>query len=149
MELDRELCPISELSPDVAASIRYIKGVITLLWPYAQSQGRMGFLLAEADFRIRAANGQVNIRAVGPSARALAAAGITVGDDLEITLLDPRFVENRNHKAGSAGGKNVAWDLEFDRRLIAKACRIVRLPGAFRADLTETDHQRGKTAGQH
>lgn len=117
-----ELIPIAQLAPQLSSvESKHIKAVVTLLWPYSSSTRQCALLLAEPDFRLRRRKGQVRVRFSGPSARALAATGIGIGDEVILGLTGAQFLEEVGDVR--TPGKSVDWELAFAQRMTVKVCK--------------------------
>jgi len=103
---------IAALRPNLdALELKQIKAVVTLIWPYSSSQRQFALLLAEPDFRLRRKKGgQVRARFSSTSARALAATGVGIGDEVVLSLHGAQFVQEG---AVSTPGKNIEWELAY------------------------------------
>src|SRR5690242_14403618 len=128
-----EQVPIAALRPDLdALDSKQIKAVVTLIWPYSSSQRQFALLLAEPDFRLRRRNGQVRARFSSTSARALAATGVGIGDEVVLSLHGAQFVQ---HDAVSTPGKSIDWELVYTQTVAIS----VRRDGAEIASLDFID----------
>jgi hypothetical protein len=121
-----EHVPISTLetvanSSATRRSLQTISGVVTLLWPFSSSQRRAALLLAEPDFRLRNAKGQVRVQLQGPAAAAVARAQVAIGDDVVLRLARARFVA-REELRGFTGtpGKSVEVELLYRDAIVAE-----------------------------
>jgi hypothetical protein len=103
---------IAALQPNLdALESKQIKAVVTLIWPYSSSQRQFALLLAEPDFRLRRKRGgQVRVRFSSTSARALAATGVGIGDEVVLSLHGARFAQDG---AVSTPGKSIDWELAY------------------------------------
>jgi hypothetical protein len=112
-----EYIPISSLEQIRSdAESKFIKGLVTLIWPFSSSAGKAAFLIADPDFRLRHKKGQVRVRVQGAAALAIVKSGISIGDEVSIGLRGARIVEN---EAGvSTPGKSVGLELQFGHFLI-------------------------------
>lgn len=126
-----EHIPISALEsaaalPATRRATQSIRGVITLLWPFSSSQRRAALLLAEPDFRLRSAKGQVRVQLQGAAAAALARAGAAIGDDVVLGLGRARFVE-KEELGGVVGtpGRSVDVELLFRDWIVAEVSGIL------------------------
>ncbi|KAI9047312.1 hypothetical protein LZ554_008759 [Drepanopeziza brunnea f. sp. 'monogermtubi'] len=112
-----EQIPIAQLSPELSTpSTRSIKAVVTLTWPYSSAASSVAFLLAEPDFRLRRARGQVRVRFSGPSAKAVAKCGIQSGDEVTVCLDGAEWLPDNETVA--APGRGIEWELKFTERLL-------------------------------
>src|SRR5438046_7890038 len=79
--------PIAQLTPLLASpSSRSIKAIVTLIWPYSSSTRSLTVLLAEPDFRLRQARGQVRAKFLGSSAKSVMQSKIGSGDEVALSL---------------------------------------------------------------
>ncbi|KAF3039035.1 hypothetical protein E8E12_008155 [Didymella heteroderae] len=103
---------IAALQPNLdALDSKQIKAVVTLIWPYSSSQRQFALLLAEPDFRLRRKKGgQVRARFSSTSARALAATGVGIGDEVVLSLHGAQFVQDG---VVSTPGKSIDWELAY------------------------------------
>ncbi|EKD13365.1 uncharacterized protein L3040_002775 [Drepanopeziza brunnea f. sp. 'multigermtubi'] len=112
-----EHIPIAQLSPELSTpSTRSIKAVVTLTWPYSSAASSVAFLLAEPDFRLRCARGQVRVRFSGSSAKAVAKCGIQSGDEVTVCLDGAEWLPDNETVA--APGRGIEWELKFTERLL-------------------------------
>jgi hypothetical protein len=125
---------IAALRPDIdALESKQIKAVVTLIWPYSSSQRQFALLLAEPDFRLRRRKGgQVRARFSSTSARALAATGVGIGDEVVLSLHGAQFVQDG---AVSTPGKSIDWELAYTQTVAVS----VRRDGAEIANLELID----------
>ncbi|KAF2773996.1 hypothetical protein EJ03DRAFT_323343 [Teratosphaeria nubilosa] len=108
--------PIQSLSPDSDPPSRAsIRAVVTLSWPYSSSTRHCALLLADPDFRLRNARGQVRVRFTGPSAEAVAKSHVGIGDDVVLELEGAQWEAAR--EVDRTPGKSVEGELVFRRRL--------------------------------
>lgn len=121
---------IAALRPNLdALESKQIKAVVTLIWPYSSSQRQFALLLAEPDFRLRRKRGgQVRARFSSTSARALAATGVGIGDEVVLSLHGAQFVQDG---AVSTPGKSIDWELAYKQTVAI----CVRRDGAEIANL--------------
>lgn len=112
-----EHVPIAQLNPEIPTpSTKSIKAVITLTWPYSSATSSVAFLLAEPDFRLRRARGQVRVRFSGSSAKAIAASGTQSGDEVTLGLDGAEWLPDNETIA--APGRGIEWELKFTERLL-------------------------------
>jgi hypothetical protein len=117
--------PISSLESAAADPSRRvtqsIQGVITLIWPFSSSLRKAAFLLAEPDFRLRNAKGQVRVQLQGAAAVAIARARIAIGDCVELRLAEARFV-HQEEQMGFLGtpGKSVELELLYRNAIVVE-----------------------------
>jgi hypothetical protein len=111
-----EHVPIAGLKPELPdLSSKQFKAVITLIWPFSSSTRQCALLLAEPDFRLRRKKGQVRVRFTGPSGKAIAESGASIGDEVVVGLRDVRFVQQ---EAGiSTPGRSIDWELSYSMTL--------------------------------
>lgn len=103
---------IAKLRPDLdSLDTSSVHGIVTLVWPYASSTQSLCFLLVEPDFRLRRQQGQVRIHFQGPSARVVAEAGLSSGDELELNLLGASWEKDATKT--ETPGKGIEWQLRF------------------------------------
>ncbi|KAJ8108810.1 hypothetical protein OPT61_g7909 [Boeremia exigua] len=112
---------IAALRPNLdALESKQIKAVVTLIWPYSSSQRQFALLLAEPDLRLRRKRGQVRARFSSTSARALAATGVGIGDDVVLSLHGAQFLQDG---AVSTPGKSIDWELAYTQTLAVSVRR--------------------------
>lgn len=113
LRLNRIL-PIAELSP-THDHTKVIKAVVALIWPYSSSEKALSLLLVEADFRLRRNRGQVRVEFHDSSAREVANAKVSPGDEI---LLSLDGMECAGDEADmKAPGRGVDWKLIYRNRL--------------------------------
>jgi len=111
--------PIAQLTPDLSApSTRYIRAIVTLIWPYSSSNSTLTVLLAEPDFRLRRTRGQVRVQFSGSSARNVFEARIGSGDEVILSLDGVEWTKDES--AGHTPGRSIDWELRFSERLVLK-----------------------------
>jgi hypothetical protein len=110
--------PIAQLCPSIDPNKHYVRGVVTLVWPYSSSTQSTSILLVEPDFRLRRKHGQVRITFRGASAKAVAKSGISSGNELTLNLSGAQYV--RDLTVASTPGKGIEWELQFGRRLLVQ-----------------------------
>ncbi|KAL6722185.1 hypothetical protein ACLMJK_001292 [Lecanora helva] len=125
--------PIANLHPGLDAVSTSVKGVVTLVWPYASSTQSSSLLLVEPDFRLRKHRGQVRLHFHGSSARAVARAGISAGDSLLLSLQGSNWVQDVT--AAATPGKCIEWALEYGERVLLELWREGQ-----EATLLDVDH---------
>ncbi|KAL3422933.1 hypothetical protein PVAG01_04680 [Phlyctema vagabunda] len=109
--------PIAQLTPLlVAPSSRSLTAEVTIAWPYSSATDSVSFLLAEPDFRLRRTKGQVRAQFGGSSAKAVAKAGITSGDEVVLCLDGVEWL-NVESTPGTPG-RGVDFELKFTERLL-------------------------------
>ncbi|TEA17924.1 hypothetical protein C8034_v012096 [Colletotrichum sidae] len=112
--------PIAQLSPDVEdPKSRTVRGVVTITWPYSIINKTIAFLLAEPDFRLRRAKGQVRVEFSGPSAKAIRDSGLGSYDEIELSLDGVEFVTDDSKLR--VPGTSLEWQLKFKNRLLLQA----------------------------
>jgi hypothetical protein len=120
------MIPIADLSPELEdSSTKSIKAVVTLKWPYSSSSGTIALLLAEPDFRLRRAKGQVRVQFSGASAKAIARSEISSGDEVTLSLEGVEWA--KDPKTTQAPGQSVDWELRFTERVVAQVSMLVEL----------------------
>ncbi|ATY61831.1 Nucleic acid-OB-fold [Cordyceps militaris] len=114
--------PISALNPELPdRDSCVIDGVVTITWPYSIVTRSAAFILAEPDFRLRHARGQLRIEFHGHAAQKLFDAGIGGGDALRISL---EGAEWETHKSQTRmPGTILEWQLKFTNRLLMRIRR--------------------------
>ncbi|KAF1967304.1 hypothetical protein BU23DRAFT_602984 [Bimuria novae-zelandiae CBS 107.79] len=115
-----ETIPISEVKPELPErESKQLRGTVILIWPYSSSARQFAFLLGDPDFR-RRKHGQVRVRFSGSSARAIAATGVGIGDDVVLSLRGTDFVRD-----GSVNtpGKSIDWELAYTQTLSSRVLR--------------------------
>ena len=115
--------PIANLHPELNADSTSVSGIVTLVWPYASSTNSISLLLVEPDFRLRKHRGQVRIHFDGSSAKAVAKACVTSGDELSLSLRGSSWVKDVVEDI--TPGKSVEWELRFGERLVLQVRRLV------------------------
>jgi len=108
--------PIAQLQPSVDTNGSYVRGIVTLIWPYSSSNQSTSILLVEPDFRLRRYRGQVRISFKGASAKAVAKSGLTSGDELLVGLLGAEWLQEEI--VIKTPGRGVDWELQFGGRLV-------------------------------
>jgi len=108
--------PIAQLQPSLETNGSYVRGIITLIWPYSSSKQSISILLVEPDFRLRRYRGQVRISFRGTSAKAVARSGLTSGDEVLVGLLGAEWVQEDT--VIRTPGRGVDWELQFGQRLV-------------------------------
>lgn len=119
---DQRQIPISHLQPSVDAEPTSITGVVALIWPYSPSNNSFGLLLVEPDFRLRREKGQVRVQFRGSSAGAVARCGISIGDELSLSLVG--VIWAKNDDIPKTPGRGIEWELQFEERLVLTVCKI-------------------------
>ncbi|KAJ5512191.1 Telomere end binding protein [Penicillium fimorum] len=105
--------PIARLSPDLAqlAQCSFL-ATVALVWPYSSSTKSVSLLLAEPDFRLRGAKGQIKVTFHGNLAEKVAESHIGIGDTVFLALKDTKFVSNESTQ--QTPGRSVAWDAHYE-----------------------------------
>jgi len=112
---------IAELSPELAAiESKQFRATVTLIWPYSSSTRQFALLLAEPELRLRRKNGQVRARFSGASAKAIATAGVGIGDEVVLSLRGAEFVKEG---AVSTPGKSIEWELSYTQTVVIQVYR--------------------------
>ena len=105
--------PIAQISPALDRLEGHsIRAVVTLVWPYSSATKSLSLLLAEPDFRLRRANGQVKVIFYGFVAERIAKTHVGIGDEVTLSLAGSRLVNNETT------GNCMAWDVHFDDRVL-------------------------------
>lgn len=115
---DQRRIPISHLQPSVDAESTSITGVITLVWPYSQSNNSFSLLLVEPDFRLRRERGQVRVRFRGSSAAAAAECGIGIGDEVTLSLVGVIWAKDEDDQVSKTSEGGIEWELHFHERVV-------------------------------
>ncbi|OKP01019.1 hypothetical protein PENSUB_7600 [Penicillium subrubescens] len=114
--------PIAHLSPTLELpENKCIYATVSLIWPYSSSTKSLGLLLAEPDFRLRRSNGQVKAVFHGRVAESVAEQHVGIGDTVCLSLKYSSFVPN--DAVSQTPGRNIAWDVHFERGLTLEACQ--------------------------
>ncbi|KAJ5365854.1 hypothetical protein N7517_008740 [Penicillium concentricum] len=105
--------PIAQLSPDLEqlAESSFLAAV-ALVWPYSSSTKSVSLLLAEPDFRLRGAKGQIKVTFHGNLAEKVAESHVGIGDAICLALKNTKFVSNES--AQQTPGRSVAWDAHYE-----------------------------------
>jgi len=123
-----ETTPIAQLGPSLSnPESRYIRAIVTLIWPYSSSTRSAALLLAEPDFRLRSKRGQVRIQLRGASAVALAHTKIQSGDEILLRLEGVQWVEAT--PGITTPGKSVDTELLLKRRLVCQVKTVFQFNG--------------------
>ncbi|OHF02836.1 hypothetical protein CORC01_01937 [Colletotrichum orchidophilum] len=111
---------IAQLSPELQdPKTRVVRGVVTITWPYSIVRKNIAFLLAEADFRLRRAKGQVRVEFAGSSAKAIADAALGSGDEISLSLDGVELVADDSKTR--VPGTSLDWQLRFTERVLLQA----------------------------
>ncbi|KAM3556106.1 hypothetical protein MY1884_005245 [Beauveria asiatica] len=114
--------PIAQLDPGLSdRDTRVIDGVVTIIWPYSIVTRSAAFILAEHDFRLRHARGQLRIEFHGNLGQKLADAGVGGGDGLRISLEGAEWEEHKSQTR--VPGTILEWQLKFTKRLLMRIQR--------------------------
>ena len=111
----REQIPIAQLRPSIPTGSTTIVGIVALIWPFSSSKKTFGLLLAEPDFRLRRARGQVHVEFFGPSAKAVAGSGVKIGDQILLDLVGVEWTKDATNL--ETPGRGIDWALRFEQRL--------------------------------
>lgn len=112
-----EAIAIAQLSPALQdPKARVVRGVVTITWPYSIVRKNIAFLLAEADFRLRRAKGQVRVEFAGSSAKAIADAALGSGDEIALSLDGVELVADDSKTR--VPGTSLEWQLKFTERVL-------------------------------
>ncbi|EFQ29771.1 hypothetical protein CGRA01v4_03720 [Colletotrichum graminicola] len=112
--------PIAQLSPNIQdPKKRVARGVVTITWPYSIVKKTIAFLLAEPDYRLRRAKGQVRVEFDGPSAKAISEAALGSGDEITLSLDGVEFVVDDSKTR--VPGTSLDWQLRFTERVLLQA----------------------------
>ena len=117
--------PIAKLQPSLDSDNIYVRGIITLIWPYSASRQEWGFLLVEPDFRLRRQRGQVRIFFHGACARRTARSSLASGDEIKLAIAGARW--NEDAAQGQTPGRSAGWELSFADRVLCEVCDTLRL----------------------
>ena len=110
--------PIAQLQPGLDNDSTTIKGIVTLIWPYALHSQTLSLLLVEPDFRLRRHRGQVRVHFHGSSAKALSRSGIVSGDQLLLSLKGVEWAKDT--LTASTPGRGIEWELRYSERVVLK-----------------------------
>jgi hypothetical protein len=116
-----DMIPIAALSPVLPElDSKKFKATVVLIWPYSPSASHFALLLADPDMRLRHNNGHVRVRFSGSSAKAVAATGVTIGDEMMISLQGATLTKQEMNKTL---GENIAWELSYTDTVVLQALR--------------------------
>lgn len=115
--------PISQLQPSVDAESTSITGVVTLIWPFSPSKNSLSLLLVEPDFRLRREKGQVRVNFRGSSAGAVAGCGISIGDEVTLSLVG--VIWARDESISGTPGTGGDWELQFGERVVLRVGKFM------------------------
>ncbi|KAL2880899.1 hypothetical protein SGCOL_003549 [Colletotrichum sp. CLE4] len=126
---------IAQLSPALEdPKTRVIRGVVTITWPYSIVRKNIAFLLAEADFRLRRAKGQVRVEFTGSSAKAIADAALGSGDEIALSLDGVELVADDSKTR--VPGTSLEWQLRFTERVLLMA----KISDSEEVKIVDVDH---------
>ncbi|KAK2064688.1 hypothetical protein LY76DRAFT_679822 [Colletotrichum caudatum] len=112
--------PIAQLNPNIQdPKNSFARGVVTITWPYSIVKKTIAFLLAEPDYRLRRAKGQVRVEFDGSSAKAIAEAALGSGDEITLSLDGAEFVVDDSKTR--VPGTSLDWQLRFTERVLLQA----------------------------
>ncbi|KAJ0387740.1 hypothetical protein COL922a_001573 [Colletotrichum nupharicola] len=127
--------PIAQLSPEIQdTKSRVVRGVVTITWPYSIINKTVAFLLAEPDFRLRRAKGQVRVEFSGSSAKSVQDAGLGSGDEVTLSLDGVELVVDDSKTR--VPGTSLGWQLKFKERLLLQA----KISDSEEVKLIDIDH---------
>ncbi|KAK1984270.1 hypothetical protein LZ30DRAFT_712102 [Colletotrichum cereale] len=127
--------PIAQLSPDIQdPKKRVARGVVTITWPYSIVKKTIAFLLAEPDYRLRRAKGQVRVEFDGSSAKAVAEAALGSGDEITLSLDGVEFAVDDSKTR--VPGTSLDWQLRFTERVLLQA----RISDSDDVKVIDVDH---------
>ncbi|KAH0425752.1 hypothetical protein CcaCcLH18_10797 [Colletotrichum camelliae] len=127
--------PIAQLSPEIQnTKTRVVRGVVTITWPYSIINKTVAFLLAEPDFRLRRAKGQVRVEFSGSSAQSVQDAGLGSGDEVTLSLDGVELVVDDSKTR--VPGTSLGWQLKFKDRLLLQA----KISDSEEVKLIDIDH---------
>lgn len=113
--------PIAQLSPDLEQlDEKSFLAAIALVWPYSSSTKSVSLLLAEPDFRLRGAKGQIKVTFHGHVAEKVAESHVGIGDTVCLALKGTKFVSNE--AVQKTPGRSVAWDAHFENGVSLEVC---------------------------
>lgn len=116
----KEQVAIAQLDPSLPnLQSSYIKAVVTLIWPYSSSNRTLAVLVAEPDFRLRRARGQVKVNFTGSSAKHVFDAGIGSGDELVLSLDGAEWIKDAATPPQTPG-RGIEWELKFAEKLVVQ-----------------------------
>lgn len=116
---------IAQLDPESPTGRNgVVEGIVTLVWPYASLTHSLSLLLVDPDFRLRRDHGQVRLYFFGPSARAVANAGIKSADRLVVDLKGALFAKSVHENVLPRLG--IQWELHYQDQLVLQIHRDLR-----------------------
>ncbi|CAI7583179.1 unnamed protein product [Penicillium crustosum] len=119
--------PIAQLSPDIEqVAEKSFLAAVALVWPYSSSTKSVSLLLAEPDFRLRGAKGQIKATFHGRVAEKVAESHIGIGDTVCLALKDVKFVSNDSVQ--QTPGRSVAWDAHWENGVFLEIYRSSQPP---------------------
>ncbi|WYZ38598.1 hypothetical protein EsH8_III_000512 [Colletotrichum jinshuiense] len=127
--------PIAKLSPELHdLKTHVVRGIVTITWPYSIIHKTIAFLLAEPDFRLRRAKGQVRVEFSGSSAKAVANAGLGSGDEIVLSLDGAELAADDSKTR--VPGTSLEWQLKFKDRVLLQA----KISDSEEVKLIDIDH---------
>lgn len=115
--------PLASIAPGVAdLEPLFFVATISLIWPFSASSSHLSILACEEDFRLRRSRGQLRVNFNGPSASAVDATGIQIGDSVSLSLEGAEF-----ETLEDATERDIPWAVTFSSRLIMKASYFCEL----------------------
>ncbi|CAI7590819.1 unnamed protein product [Penicillium viridicatum] len=119
--------PIAHLSPDIEKlAEKSFLAAVALVWPYSSSTKSVSLLLAEPDFRLRGAKGQIKATFHGGVAEKVAESHVGIGDTVCLALKDIKFVSNDGVQ--QTPGRSVAWDAHWENGVFLEIYRSSQPP---------------------
>ncbi|KAJ9488620.1 hypothetical protein VN97_g4667 [Penicillium thymicola] len=119
--------PIAQLSPDIEQlAEKSFFAAVALVWPYSSSTKSVSLLLAEPDFRLRGAKGQIKATFHGRVAEKVAESHVGIGDTVCLALKDIKFVSNDGVQ--QTPGRSVAWDAHWENGVFLEIYRSSQSP---------------------
>ncbi|KAJ5197488.1 hypothetical protein N7449_007967 [Penicillium cf. viridicatum] len=119
--------PIAQLSPDIEQlTEKSFLAAVALVWPYSSSTKSVSLLLAEPDFRLRGAKGQIKATFHGRVAEKVAESHVGIGDTVCLALKDIKFVSNDGVQ--QTPGRSVAWDAHWENGVFLEIYRSSKPP---------------------
>ena len=115
-----EFTPIASLEQLSGARSKYIKGIVTLVWPFSSSSKKVAFLVAEPDFRLRNSKGQVRVQLRGPASLAVAKSKLGIGDEVIFGLDGAQWIAAE--PGVSTPGKSMELELLYKNILVLEVC---------------------------
>ncbi|CAI7612159.1 unnamed protein product [Penicillium discolor] len=119
--------PIAQLSPDIEElAEKSFLAAVALVWPYSSSTKSVSLLLAEPDFRLRGAKGQIKATFHGRVAEKVAESHVGIGDTVCLALKDIKLVSNDGVQ--QTPGRSVAWDAHWENGAFLEIYRSSQPP---------------------